>query len=1187
MGYIKKLKNNELVGGTDKTTIYPVTSTEAVFEEVSENNFQSQKAINVDRLERIETLEAHDENHEGRVSTLEEHDSDHESRVQELEDTMPDTVKSITINGSTKTYTVDDKGNVDLTVYTVDSDPEMPSIADNVRDLRDVVGTSEEVLPGSHKTRIETLEGGESVTGSVENKIKTKVDSINSSYQDDNNEYVKYSMTQTSGKVTNFNIDETSLKNAITSLNTSISGDNIVIRQGSTPSGTGEAGKIYRYVNSSNNTYTDYMYSGGSWVPLATHDTSNEQAQVAYYTCTATGSGAQATKQFVGNGSLTYTPSSGGHIKILMGEANTATGTIYLQFGTTTSTKKPLYYNGESVSSDNTWEAGETIAVYYDPSANNNTGAYFASNAQGGGGKAEKIKYDNAQSGLAAENVQGALDETAGGLAGLGERCIEEGERVTSSVLAQQGKWDASGQIRTEAKNRAHLLVECIGYDKLILEIPQGFFATLYYVNSSYESIVQIGSGWFSGTNSFVLNRNYNIMLNIKDENESVLTTAALAGHYWGITLIEANGYKPAAAYDDLQVYTQDLSSRKMITKEEFVQGTNNTNGVPINNGNAAPYRCITYNLIDVDSNTTISVVNNGQYHLMLTYSSAGVYEGTTGWVSTDAIYTFNSSKKVRFLASWNGGLTTTISPSQVALSIILFEKFDRLTNTEEDIESINNKIKVLGGDVELTQSDFIQGSNIANGNININNTKRCITLYQYDVDANTVITVNNNGQAHVMLTYDEDGVYESTTGWVKENEVFEYTFDTKKKVRFLVSWDGSITNDITPSDILATFNIHHKSDVESIEEEIGGSATTKANDSFCRFNKKISVYNPYKDHPQNQYKGQMHCHTTNSDGNLSPANVVAKYVGYGYDFMTITDHNYITPNPSPNADIVWMGNSYEDTWNAAGHQHMNVWNCSEVINKVNQYTTSNTPLILVNHYVKNGNSVLSYNHPEYPVVYASDVTLGGLPSGISFVEIYNSTIQTYLGEVDSLPAVANFGDMVTYNNGTRYINTSITKASPNWQATTEEANPDGNLDRGFRIMLDNGHKVFCDAVDDFHRGDNMENRGWQMVFANSRTKQSIWNGLLMGASYASTGVSLNDVSFVDGVFRLDIADGASAVTTFYGYNNEVLGTSNGSIAIYEMTGDEKYVRAMVVIDGKKAWTQPIWIIAVGEQYEF
>lgn len=505
-----------------------------------------------------------------------------------------------------------------------------------------------------------------------------------------------------------------------------------------------------------------------------------------------------------------------------------------------------------------------------------------------------------------------------------------------------------------------------------------------------------------------------------------------------------------------------------------------------------------------------------------------------------------------------------------------------------EELDSLPDTILSEVESHSLNNSEFVQGSNDTSGNITAS-TKRCITLELYDVDKNTIIEVANNGQAHVMLTYDADGTYRGdTTGWVTADAT--YTFDAPHKVRFLVSWDGSIDRNIAPSQITAVFTFTTPSKlVEIIDNKIDakvGKVSISDNDSFCRYNKKIKVYNPYKDHPSNQYKGQMHCHTTNSDGGLAPAAVVAKYVGYGYDFMTITDHNYITPNPSPESDIVWMGDSYEDTWNSAGHQHMNVWNCNEVINRVDVIRTSNTPSMLVNHYVKNGDSVLSYNHPEYPPVYASDGTLENLPNGISFVEIYNSTIQTLLGTVDSLPTIANYGDMVIYN-GTRYINKSITKNSPNWQETTAEANPDGNLDRGFRIMLDSGKKVFCDAVDDFHRGDNMENRGWQMVFANSRTKQSIWNGLLMGSSYASTGVYLNDVSFIDGVFKLDIANGESAVTTFYGYNNEVLGTSNGSTAIYEVTGEEKYVRAMVEISGKKAWTQPIWVISVGKQYEF
>lgn len=94
----------------------------------------------------------------------------------------------------------------------------------------------------------------------------------------------------------------------------------------------------------------------------------------------------------------------GGSIKIKMLTKNTATNPT-LRIGPSTATAYPLYYNEERASGNNSWEANEIISVFFD-GAN-----YRASNSQGGGGKAEKIKYDNSQSGLAAENVQGALDK--------------------------------------------------------------------------------------------------------------------------------------------------------------------------------------------------------------------------------------------------------------------------------------------------------------------------------------------------------------------------------------------------------------------------------------------------------------------------------------------------------------------------------------------------------------------------------------------------------------------------------------------------------------------------------------------------------------------------------------------------------------------------------------------------------
>ena len=42
-------------------------------------------------------------------------------------------------------------------------------------------------------------------------------------------------------------------------------------------------------------------------------------------------------------------------------------------------------------------------------------------------------------------------------------------------------------------------------------------------------------------------------------------------------------------------------------------------------------------------------------------------------------------------------------------------------------------------------------------------------------------------------------------------------------------------------------------------------------------------------------YKGQVHCHTLNSDGGCSPEQVAAYYYERGYQFLAITDHSGVT----------------------------------------------------------------------------------------------------------------------------------------------------------------------------------------------------------------------------------------------------------------------------------------------------
>lgn len=503
----------------------------------------------------------------------------------------------------------------------------------------------------------------------------------------------------------------------------------------------------------------------------------------------------------------------------------------------------------------------------------------------------------------------------------------------------------------------------------------------------------------------------------------------------------------------------------------------------------------------------------------------------------------------------------------------------DFITNGAVDAV-INGVNRTLG------QGDFIQGTNDVTGAV-VSVTTRLITPNLIFLPAGAKVQVTPNGQKYIILRYTPDGAYLNTTGWITDQTAHTFSYEDDYKIRILVAKQDNST--IAVTDLAAVVTIETSLGLEqkvaSLEEDIPEADTTRSNDSFMAMNRRILLYNPYKDRPTNAYKGQMHCHTNKSDGADTPANMVGKYVSAGFDFITITDHNYITPDPGVSG-IVWMGDSYEDTHNTAGYQHMNVYNADAVLNRTGNYQTENTPAMIVGNFVLNGHSVVSYNHPEYAAVYASDATLEGLPEGISFVEIYNSTIQTLLGEVATyadLPAQANFGDMYDVTDtGKRYKNTS-NNTTPTWTETTD---PDGNLDRGFRIMLDRGRKVFCNAVDDYHRGTQF-NRGWMVAFAEERTRESIWNALLSGCSYASAGVTLSDIQVKGGKISLQIADGADATTIFYGYNNEVLATITGATPSYQMTGGEKYVRAMVTIGTAKAWTQPVWVVGSVPQYKF
>lgn len=126
---------------------------------------------------------------------------------------------------------------------------------------------------------------------------------------------------------------------------------------------------------------------------------SNKTAGVNYLTCETAASTAVKTVSITGLTSLT----TGIRLLVKMTNNNTASNAT---LNINSLGAKPLYYDNERASSDNSWEAGEVIDVYYDGTN------FYAGNVQGGN-KAEKVEFDNSDTTFESENVQGALEEVS------------------------------------------------------------------------------------------------------------------------------------------------------------------------------------------------------------------------------------------------------------------------------------------------------------------------------------------------------------------------------------------------------------------------------------------------------------------------------------------------------------------------------------------------------------------------------------------------------------------------------------------------------------------------------------------------------------------------------------------------------------------------------------------------------
>ena len=296
-------------------------------------------------------------------------------------------------------------------------------------------------------------------------------------------------------------------------------------------------------------------------------------------------------------------------------------------------------------------------------------------------------------------------------------------------------------------------------------------------------------------------------------------------------------------------------------------------------------------------------------------------------------------------------------------------------------------------------------------------------------------------------------------------------------------------------------------------------------------------------------YKGNLHTHTVNSDGDSTPDDVVRWYREHDYNFVTLTDHNYLTNvdglNALHGADdkfIVMKGEELTDRFGAKP-VHINGFAPNGFV----KLTGGSSALDMAQKMIdalRGAGAVPSVNHPNYGWAISADELLQ--LQRTKLFEVFNGH-----------PLVNNMG-----GGGVP------------------------GLEEVWDRMLSSGKLLYGIAVDDAHYFKRPEDKsaprpgqGWVYVRAPRLESRTLVEALERGEFYSSTGVELQSINVTSSSMTITIKTEPQSKyrVQFIGRQGVVLSEAIASPAVYSFKGDESYVRAKVLeSNGKAAWVQPV-----------
>jgi len=296
--------------------------------------------------------------------------------------------------------------------------------------------------------------------------------------------------------------------------------------------------------------------------------------------------------------------------------------------------------------------------------------------------------------------------------------------------------------------------------------------------------------------------------------------------------------------------------------------------------------------------------------------------------------------------------------------------------------------------------------------------------------------------------------------------------------------------------------------------------------------------------------RGNIHTHTTRSDGQQSPQEVARWYRDHGYQFLAITDHDVLV-DPVEVRDVETPGFVLvpgEEITSVAGDKPVHV------------------QALCIDRLIASGRfaSPLDALAQGTAAVHAQD----------GFAVVNHPNFSWAFGLADLMPLAGSYGLEIW--SGHPASHSSGDASRPAHQALWDE-------------LLTRGRRVTAVAVDDAHTliasgtgAEALPGRAWIETFGELG-RAPICEALRNGQLYASSGVALRRIRVEPDRFTVWVDDPLDAVEFVASAGHVVANVTgdafvqdaDGFAASYALRGGEPYVRAVVnAPDGTAAWTQ-------------